>query len=99
MLKEADIVVAFQYIIKNCLKNKIEIVEKNQCGILWIKIRGELFRFEEDVYVCNLYIPPASSKVLTQYDYIYEILEENVLRYKTLGKVYITGYNESQYIC
>ena len=76
---------------KKCLKNKLKIVEKNQCGILWIKIQGELFMFDEDVYVCNLYIPPANSKVLPPDVDIYEILEENVLRYKNLGKVYIAG--------
>ena len=43
-------------------------MEKNQCGILWAKIQSDLFRFEEDVYICNLYIPPSSSKVLNYQD-------------------------------
>ena len=47
--------------------------------------------FEEDVHVCNLYIPPVNSKVLPpDVDIYYEILEEKVLRYKNLG-IYITG--------
>lgn len=76
---------------KNCLKNKIKIVEKIQSGILWVKIQGELFLFKEDVYICNLYNPPSNSKVLNQDVDIYEVLEQGVLRYKNLGKVYITG--------
>ena len=67
-------------------------MEKNQCGILWVKIQSDLFRFEEDVYICNLYIPPSSSKVLNNQETdIYEFLEQGVLRYKDQGKLYITG--------
>ena len=67
---------------KNCFKDKIKIVEKNQCGILWVKIQSDLFRFEEDVYICNLYIPPSSSKVLNNQETdIYEFLEQGVLKY------------------
>ena len=42
--------------------DKIKIIEQNQTGILWIKILRDVFEFNEDVYLCNIYIPPVSSK-------------------------------------
>ena len=75
---------------KNYLKNSIHIVEKNQCGVVWVKIQNDVFSFQEDVYICNVYIPPSNSKVLNQIDDIYEVLEQGVLRYKNLGKMYIS---------
>ena len=48
---------------KNYLKNSIHIVEKNQCGVVWVKIQNDVFSFQEDVYICNVYIPPSNSKV------------------------------------
>ena len=60
-------------------------------GYLWVRIQSELFSFQEDVFICNLYIPPANSMVLNRDIDIYEVWEQGVLRYKTLGKVYISG--------
>ena len=77
---------------KNCYKDKIQIVVKHQCGILCIKIRSDLLVCNEDVYICNIYIPPHGSEVLNnQAVDMYELLEQCVLRFKNLGKVYITG--------
>ena len=44
------------------LSDKISIVEKHDFGIMWIKISNELFHFNEDVYLCYVYIPPTNSK-------------------------------------
>ena len=77
---------------KNCYRDKIHVIEKHQCGILWLKIQNDVFLFNEDVYICNLYIPPHGSKVLnTQEIDIYEVLEQDVLRFKNRGKLFITG--------
>ena len=51
------------------LKDKISIVEKNDFGIIWIKLSNEVFHFNEDVYLCYVYIPPTSSKVLKYKDF------------------------------
>ena len=77
---------------KYCYRDKIHIVEKHQCGILWLKIQNDVFQFNEDVYICNLYIPPHGSKALnTQEIDIYEVLEQDVLRFKDRGKLFTTG--------
>ena len=36
---------------KHSLKNMVEVVEKLQCGIMWIKLSRDLFYFNEDVYL------------------------------------------------
>ena len=57
-----------------------------------IKIRSDLLVCNEDVYICNIYIPPHGSKVLNNQDVnMYELLEQCLLRFKNLGKVYNTG--------
>lgn len=72
--------------------DKIKIIEQNQTGILWIKILRDVFEFNEDVYMCNIYIPPVNSKLRNAADFdIYEQLEQGIIAYKTLGKIFITG--------
>ena len=68
------------------------MLQKNQAGIIWIKVLKDIFPFDEDVYICTTYIPPAGSKVLNSRDIdIFEELELDVTRYKQLGKVFLTG--------
>ena len=77
---------------KNCFSGQIKIIEKIQCGIMWIKLQSDLFNFDEDVYICNVYIPPSGSKVLNSQDVdIFECLEQGLLNYKNRGKVFISG--------
>ena len=78
---------------KNCLNDKIKIiVEKHQCGIIWVKLLQDVFIFEQDVYVCHSYIPPMGSKVLYNDEIdMCEIIEQGIARYKNLGKLYVTG--------
>ena len=72
--------------------DKIKIIEQNQTGILWIKILRDVFEFNGDVYLCNIYIPPVSSKLRNAGDFdIYEQSEQGIIAYKTLGKIFITG--------
>ena len=62
-IKEIDTIPAVLF-----YKDKIHIVEKHQCGILWLKIKSDVFLCNEDLYVCNLYIPPHGSKVINTQD-------------------------------
>ena len=72
---------------KNDLQDKITIVEQNQNGILWIRISKDLFPFNEDVYVCSVYVLPQSSTVLNQIESdFFEQIENDVEKYTSLGK-------------
>ena len=77
---------------KNCLKDKIKVVEKNQAGIIWLRILKDTFSFNQDVYICATYIPPSGSKVLRSEDIdIFEQLELDIIKYRRLGKIFLTG--------
>ena len=76
---------------KHSLECKLEVVERLQCGIMWIKLSRDLFDFNEDVYLCNTYIPPHYSKVniTNEFDILNEI-ELGIEKYKNKGKLFVT---------
>lgn len=77
---------------KNYLKPYVSVIDKNQYGILWIKILNDLFDFTDDLFICNTYILPAGSSVIDQNDFdFFEKLEFDIEKYKPLGKIFVTG--------
>jgi len=48
--------------------------------------------FNEDVFLCNVYVPPTSSNVLNDRNIdFYEEIEKGIEQYSLLGKPFITG--------
>ena len=81
---------AFYY--KDYLKNFVSIVKKEQSGILWIKISEELFPFDQNVFMCNIYVPPTDSKVFNSSNIdLYDQLEQDIIKFNDLGKVFVSG--------
>lgn len=77
---------------RESLKSKINVVEKEQEGIMWIKMSKELFNFNEDVFICNTYILPSGSTVLNQVDFdFFSQIETDIEKYRASGKIYIVG--------
>ena len=77
---------------RQCYTDKIKLIEQHQSGIIWIKILGDLFTHDQDIFLCHVYIPPASSKLRKNEDFdFYETLENGIINYKLQGKVLITG--------
>lgn len=54
---------------KDEFSSNISIVETHKYGIIWLKINKDLLDLEENVYICNAYIPPPGSKVLYDKDF------------------------------
>ncbi|MEW8545253.1 MAG: reverse transcriptase family protein, partial [Candidatus Thiodiazotropha sp.] len=82
--------ISFYY--KTELRKHIQIIEKNQFGIIWVKISSELFSFQEDIYLCHIYIPPNNSKVFCTSEIdLFEQLELDIVKYNNVGKVFISG--------
>ena len=76
---------------KNYLKDKLEVVEKNSTGLLWIKLASERFSFNEDVFICSVYILPAGSKILNALDVnVLDEIEKGIELYSSKGKIFIT---------
>lgn len=77
---------------KTDLKIHISIVEKQQCGIIWIKLSSVLFPFNDDVYICHVYIPPTTSNLHKTMDNdLYDQLEIGIIKYNNLGQTFLTG--------
>lgn len=82
---------------KDSFVNKIELVNINPKGIIWIKFKKEHFGCEKDIYLCTCYIPPEDSNVykdvnstLFEFDF-FEQLNKDIRNYSNLGNVYCTG--------
>ena len=74
------------------LKNKLQIEEKQQSGIIWLKLCNSLFSFDSGVFLCNVYIPPRESRSVNQQENgLYEQIEWGIERYKLRGKVFVRG--------
>ena len=77
---------------KNSLHDKVQICKEHQCGIIWLKFCKSLFSFENDVFICNVYIPPHDSRVFANNDVdMFDLIESDIENYKSKGKVFITG--------
>lgn len=46
--------ISFYY--KCHLKKYVNVIEKHQQGIIWVKLYGDLFPFQQDVYLGHVYI-------------------------------------------
>ena len=68
------------------------MVEKLDCGIIWIKIDQSILEFNEDAFICYIYIREPKSQVLRheEIDY-FETLEQYIEKFKNLGKIFVTG--------
>ena len=77
---------------KHYLKDKLEIIEENSNCLLWLNLSAEQFSFNENVYICCVYIPPSDSRIFRTADFNYrDEIEKDIELYSNLGKVFITG--------
>ena len=82
---------------KEKIRNLVELVELNYNGIIWIKLKRQLFRNDRDIFLCCCYIPPEGSNVYKNvnsslYDFdFFEKLSTDVGKYRIHGDVYLTG--------
>ena len=77
---------------KSNLYGKIEITQKHQNGIVWLKMDESLFYFNTDLYMCCTYIPPKESTLRNSEEFdMFERIERDVSKYQLLGKILLTG--------
>ena len=61
-------------------------------GLIWIKIDKRILLSDQDVYLCYVYVRDRNSKVAQQEENdSFEILQSDISKYKTLGKIFVTG--------
>lgn len=53
---------------------------------------SQLFPFDQDVYICHVYIPPSDSRVSSSSNTdLYDQLEQDIIKYNDLGKIFVSG--------
>ena len=65
---------------------------KNDYCLIWIKIDKNILLSDEDAYICHIYVREPKSSVLRheEIDY-FELLQQDISKYKRLGKIFVTG--------
>jgi exonuclease III len=81
-------IVAF---IKKNIKPGVKPLPITSSELLWLKLSHSFFGFEEDIFICYLYISPRYSNFSVTSDSIFDILENDVSKYSKMGKCFLSG--------
>ena len=59
---------------------------------MWVCLKKSFFQLEEDIYICFIYIPPVNSTFTNSQDNnSFELLENDVCKFKSKGRVVLMG--------
>ncbi len=59
---------------------------------LWIKLDKVFFGLREDIYMCNVYIPPEKSDLHKTSDLDYfDNLQDDIAQYSSMGEIIVVG--------
>ena len=84
--------------VKEWLKPFVSITDIIFDSIIWLKIEKKLFDSDTDIYVAFTYIPPEGSVFHSAYNIdIFDILEDSIAKYTSLGRVVVMGDLNSRY--
>ena len=79
-------------LFKKKFKEKIEILKVVHDTAVWVKVKGDLFNFEKDVYCIFTYVPHENNVFYRLYDVdIFQEIEEDVAHYSTHRYVMVMG--------
>ena len=76
--------------IKTNLRRDIRVIDKSHT-MIWLKLHKNFFNFEQDLYICGIYISPSPSSYMKRNDVdknIFDKLDSDVTRF---SKVMIMG--------
>ena len=57
---------------------------------MWLKLNKSFFRFDKDIYIGSVYIPPEGSSYA--YDGIYEEIQQDILAFPEGSEILLVGY-------
>ena len=93
LIKEPDqIEGVFQYFSNVICQKVLRFFKSYDTGILWIKLCKHYTGLKEDLFVCLTYIPPENSSIHKSHDFdFYGTIDEDVVRYSSIGKIFLCG--------
>lgn len=77
---------------KEFLKKHVKILKNTNSEFQWVKLEKSFFGLDEDLFICVTYNPPQNSnytRSITQD--ILELIEKDILQYKSLGNIMLCG--------
>ena len=80
--------------IKHSLSKGVQVMDNSNCEYIWLKLSKSFFGFNNDVYLCFAYIPPANSSYTIRTGLnkdIFDNMEESIGRFSKEGDVIIMG--------
>ena len=78
--------------IHNTIRPGVKFLEHATNDFIWIILDKSFFGFEENLYICFVYDPPENSSYYKKLNYdIFEIIENDIVKYSQLGKIMIAG--------
>lgn len=79
-------------IYKSILSKGIQKIKSKNNDFLWIKLNKSFFGLECDLYLCNCYIPPQSSRFHDDLDNPYfNTLKDEISMFSSLGEIILCG--------
>jgi len=77
---------------KENLKNGIHVIKNHYDTLIWLKLDHSFFNTSEDIYLCGSYIWGDDSPIYNIFNVdLFDILENDICLYETLGCVFICG--------
>ena len=77
-------------LVKSHLHKGVKVAHNSE-GLLWIRLRKDFFKLQNDIFVCATYIPPQSSKsAMSKTDYMADLLS-TTNSFLRQGNVVIAG--------
>ena len=55
-------------LIKHHISKGVKIIDKSLSDMMWLKLNHSYFGFENDIYLCALYLSPANSSYTRRND-------------------------------
>ena len=80
--------------IKHSVSKGVHVVDKSNCEYIWLKLSKHFFGFDNDIYMCFVYIPPANSSYAIRTDLnndIFDNIEKSISEFSKRGEVMIMG--------
>ena len=77
--------------VKNKLLKGVTFLKITNSEYLWIKLSKTFFSLSQDVYIFSVYISPHGSSYSHQRDDIFTLIENDLVKYSTLGNCLFLG--------
>jgi exonuclease III len=77
--------------IKSHIRDGVKILQSTSSEVMWIKLLKTFFNLERDIYVAAVYVSPESSPYSARNDDVFDILENQVAQYSSIGDCFVCG--------